>query len=362
MRGFGSPDRGSKLAMERGQGPWGRGAGESAAAPDPAPGPGEGPDQGPRNPWLGGDEQPPARRSASIDDIFRGRERRRPGGPAAGGPGLGKFLLPLGAALVFGALAASAMHVLDEGEQGLVTTLGRYDGTIGPGLTVTLPWPIQQVSVRKTGEIAQMGFPAKGGEAMLLTRDQFLVNLAWQLRWKVRDLRAFSFAASDGEAVLRRLAEAQMRAAVAESPFDAMWDGTGQGQLQDRVRARLQAVLDAYGLGIAVEGVEVVRADPPARLADAFRRVSEVREDARKDQDQATKFAEQTLTKAQAEAAEFDKAYAEYKAAPGVTRQRIYYETMERVLANQQVVIGNGVNVTLPPPPSAAADAKAEKP
>lgn len=349
--------------MDAGRNPW-RGDGDTgSAASDPAPAPDKEGAAQPHNPWKSPEDEAQARRSAGIDDIFRGRDRRRRmgGGPdAAGpGPGLARLAGPLAAALVLGALAATSVHVLDEGEQGLVTTAGRYARTVGPGLTVTLPWPVQQVSVHKTAEIAQMGFPAKGGEATLLTRDQFLVNLAWQLRWKVRDLKAFSYGAADPEQTLRRLGEAQMRAAVAEVPFDALWDGTQQGALQDRVRRRLQAVLDAYGLGVAVEGVEVVRADPPARLADAFRRVSEVREEARKDQDTARKFAEQTLTKAEVETAEFDKAYGEYKAAPGVTRQRMYYETMEKVLGNnQKVVVGSGVNATVPLPASRAVAAE----
>lgn len=366
MRGIGSPRRGSKLAMSAGHGPWGGGHGDGTAPSDPVPArddaasPGSGKAEAP-NPWKSGDEEGPSRRSANIDDIFRGRgRRRRPDGAPPAGPGLARLALPLGAALALGALAASAVHVLDEGEQGLVTTAGRYERTIGPGFALTLPWPLQQVSVHKTAEIAQMGFPAKGGEAMLLTRDQFMVNMAWQLRWKVRDLKAFSYAAQDPEETLRRLGAAQMRAAVAEMPFDGLWDGTGQGALQDRVRQRLQAVLDAYGLGVAVEGVEVVRADPPARLADAFRRVSEVREEARKDQNTARKFAEQTLTKAEVETAEFDKAYAEYKAAPGVTRQRMYYETMEKVLGNnRKVVVGAGVNATVALPPAGAGTAEA---
>lgn len=345
--------------MDAGRNPWRGGDDTASGASDAVSAPDGGPEQEPRNPWQSPDGEDPPRRSAGIDEIFRGRQRRRaPGGPGAGGsgaggagPGLARLAAPLAVALVLGALASSSLHVLGEGEQGLVTTAGRYARTIGPGLTLTLPWPVQQVSVHKTAEIAQMGFPAKGGEAMLLTRDQFMVNLAWQLRWKVRDLKAFRYGVGDPEQALRRLGEAQMRAAVAEVPFDALWDGTQQGALQDRVRQRLQALLDAQGLGVAVEGVEVVRADPPARLADAFRRVSEVREEARKDQDTARKFAEQTLTKAEVETAEFDKAYGEYKAAPGVTRQRMYYETMEKVLGNnQKVVVGSGANATIPLP------------
>lgn len=359
MSELGGPERDGKQESGEGKNPWAGGENEAASAGKPAPAGNSG--EEPRNPWLNQEVAPPSRRSAGIDDIFRARRGKGGGNGSSRRADMAKWLLPLGSALVLGALAASSFHVLGEGQQGLVTTLGRYEGTVGPGLTVTLPWPVQRVEVRNTGEIAQMGFPESGGETLLLTRDQFLVNLAWQLRWKVKDLRAYSYAVDEPQAVLRRLATAQMRAAVAESAFDAVWDGTGQTQLQDRVRKRLQAVLDAYGMGVSVEGVEVTRADPPGRLAQAFQRVNDVREAARKDQNTARNYAQQTLSNARAEADEFNKAYAEYKVNPEVYRRRTYYDTMEKVLGNnQKVVVGTGVNATLPSPaPRAAAPADA---
>lgn len=346
MRGNGSPERDGKS-------PWGASDDENPVADSERPAPGE---SEPRNPWQNQSDGDPGRRAPNLEQIFGPRSQR--GGP--GGPGLRRFALPLVVALGFGALASSAFHVLAQGEQGLITTFGRYTQTVGPGLSVTLPWPAQQVEVRNTGEIAQMGFPAKGGSAPLLTRDQFVIDLTWQLRWKVRDLKAFAYAVKDPEETLRRLAETQMRAAVAEQPFDAVWDGTGQTALQDRVRQRLQALVDAYRMGVTVEGVEITRADPPARLAESFQKVVEVRDAARKDQDTARKYAEQTLSNAQAEASEFEKAYAEYQQSPEVTRRRIYYETMEKVLGNnRRVVIGGpGVAATVALPPAEPQAAK----
>lgn len=360
MSELGGPKRDGKQDDGEGKNPWAGGESEAVSAGDAAPAGSEA--EEPRNPWLSHEPERQPRRSAGIDDIFRSRANRRGSGPSRRGD-MARWLLPLGSALILGALAASCFHVLGEGEQGLVTTLGRYEGTVGPGLSVTLPWPVQHVDVRDTGKIAQMAFPETGGETLLLTRDQFLVNLAWQMRWKVKDLRAYSYAVDDPTDALRRLATAQMRAAVAETPFDAVWDGTGQGGLQDRVRKRLQAQLDAYGMGVSVEGVEVTRADPPARLAAAFQRVNEVREAARKDQNTARNYAQQTLANARSEADEFNKAYAEYKVSPEVFRRRMYYDTMEKVLAgNQKVVVGSGVSVALPAPavkaPAPAAPAE----
>ncbi len=348
MSELGGPERDGKQDGGEGKNPWAGGDGEAASTGDPAPAATEA--EEPRNPWLGREPERQPRRSAGIDDIFRSRAYRRGSAPSRRGD-MARWLLPLGSALILGALAASSFHVLGESQQGLVTTLGRYEGTVGPGLSVTLPWPVQHVEVRDTGKIAQMAFPETGGETLLLTRDQALVNLAWQMRWKVKDLRAFSYGVDDPNGALRRLATAQMRAAVAELPFDAVWDGTGQTALQDRVRKRLQAVLDAYGMGVSVEGVEVTRADPPGRLAAAFQRVNEVREAARKDQNTARNYAQQTLANARSEADEFNKAYAEYKVSPEVFKRRMYYETMEKVLAgNQKVVVGSGGSVALPSP------------
>lgn len=366
MSGNGSRDNSPPLAMSGDNSPWGgRGTAPDKAgeAGDPAPGsdPGNGGETG-GNPWLPPGKDEASRRSAGLDDILR---QRRGGGPLRRLPGGGaprgwwRWVLA-GSACAW--LVTTSIHFIGQGEKGLVTTMGRYSHLADPGIALTLPWPVQALTVRNTGKVEQLAVPDSAGENLLVTRDGQLIDLTFQLRWKVRDLRLFEYQVSDPEAALRALVSAQMRASVAELPFDAVWDGSRQGELQNRVLARTQAVLDSWRMGVRLEGIDITRANPPARLAEAFKRVTAAREAVRKEEDKARKWSVSALEGARAEADAFDAVYAQYKIAPEVTRQRMYYETMEHVLANNPRVIADTGNVTLTLPGAVAAPAPGASP
>ena len=353
--------------MAKSDSPWGEGGGEGARGsdaptgePEPAPPPPEG--EAPRNPWLTPDVEPPPRRSASIDDIFR---NRRGGGSPGGG------LFPVGSSagwrwlpwLALGTLAAwlvsTSVHVLAQDERALVTTMGRYTDTIGPGLHVTLPWPVQVVLRQQTGLETSTQLPEKESETLMPTSDGELIDLSFQVRWRIGDLRQFSFNLPGGEAAIRRLADAEMRAGVAELPFDALWTGKRQADLQQRVLGRMQRVLDAWHSGVTVSAVEVLRAGPPGRLAETFQKITAAKVKAGKDRESALAYRDQVTKEASGEVDDFDKAYASYKIAPAVTRRRMYDNMMARVLRNNPVVIGGtGMPATAPP----SADGKAAAP
>ncbi|HQN53743.1 MAG TPA: protease modulator HflK [Novosphingobium sp.] len=365
----GSGDDGQTMAMSGDKNPWGGrigAAGEQDTA-DPAP-PIVG-ETSSGSPWLPPAKDEAARRSAGLDDILR---QRRGGGKGGGDP-----LRSLPGRAVQGAwwrwalagslcawLVTTTVHVVGQGEKGVVTTMGRFSHLADPGVTLTLPWPVQAIALRTAGKVEQMAVPEGAGENLLVTRDGQLIDLTFQMRWKVSDLRQFEYQVSDPEAALRSLAAAQMRAAVAELPFNPLWDGSRQGELQARVLARTQAVVDSWRMGVRLEGIDITRANPPARLGPAFSRITEAREEARKAQERAQEWAASALEGARAEADAYDAVYAQYKISPEVTRQRMYYETMERVLANNPKIIAEGgaVNLNLPdggktPTPPAAAPA-----
>ena len=115
---------------------------------------------------------------------------------------------------------------------------------------------------------------------------------------------------------------------------------------------RMQAVLDAYRSGIAVQGVEIGKTDPPERVVEAFKDVSAAQQDADADINRARAWAQQIRAQAEGEAAAFDKVYEEYRLAPDVTRRRMYYETMERILGktDKTVIEAPGVTPYLPLP------------
>ena len=345
--------RGQPLAMAKSDGPWGGGGEAPDGEPAPAPVPAEG--EAPRNPWLIPEPEAPPRRSASIDDIFRkGRGGGTPGGGLIPqGSNLGLRWLPwLAAGTIAAWLLSTSVHILAQDERALVTTMGRYSATIGPGLHMTLPWPLQSVLRQQTGSELRTQVPEKESETLMPTSDGELIDVTFQIRWRISDLRQFTFNLPGGEAAIRRLADAEMRAGVAELPFDALWSGKRQADLQQRVLGRVQKVLDAWHAGVTVSAVEVLRAGPPARLADTFQKIGAAKEGAAKNREDADRYVDQIVRNATVKAQDFDKAYASYKIAPEVTRRKMYDEMMERVLRNNPVVVG-GTGMPLTAPPSA---------
>ena len=328
--------------MSKGKGPWDGKEGEEEAVPGNAPA-AQPPET--RSPWQAEGDASSQRRSAHIDDIFRSRSAAR---AALGSAPLRRGLIGwIVAAVMAGAMLATTLHVLGDGEEGVVSRLGRYHRTTGPGLSVTLPWPFEQVQVFQVSQIRPLVMPEKPGETLMLTRDGELIDLAFQVRWRISDLSDFAFRIKDPELAIRDLAEAEMRAGAAETRFDPLWDGSRRGEVAERVRQRMQAVLDAWHAGVRIEGVEITKADPPGKLADAFLKIANARDSARKAREGAEQWAANTLANAQVEAAEFDAAYAQYRAAPQATRTRMYYQTMEQLTANAGQVVVSGAQASI---------------
>ncbi len=356
------------LAMA-GKSPWGGnkgdGSGEGSGGDGPEPSGSDdksgGKSGGPRNPWLpsGSDD---ARRSAKIEDIFknRGPEGPRRGGGGPGGPGFhlpprsnGKSWVPvLVGAAVLGWLAVSSVHFVQPKEQGIVTTLGKYSRTLEPGTNMTLPWPIQQVDVEQVSTIRSERIPVGGEQKLILTGDQNLVDLSYLIRWNIKDLKQYKFQLAEPDETIREVAEAAMRASVAERTLDETFSGAGRAEIEQRVRRRMQAILDAYRAGVAVQGVEIAKTDPPAEVNEAFKDVTVAEQDADAAMNTARGTAQQILERAQGETIAFDKVYEQYRLAPEVTRKRLYYETMERILSqtDKTIVEANGVQTYLPLP------------
>ena len=364
------------LAMA-GKSPWGdRGTGgdKPEGTPDPDKGatPPEGSSaseperkpksKGPRNPWLPPADEP--RRSASIEDIFR---NRGPEGPrrvgsfgGGGGPGFrlperpgGKSWFPVAiAAIVAVGLSVSMVHQIGTTEQGIVTTFGKYSRTLDPGFRITLPWPIQQVDVEEVSQFRSEQIPAGTEQKLMLTGDQNLVDLSYNVRWSIKDLKQFRFQLADPEGTLRDVAEASMRASVAQKNLNDVLSGSGRADIEQSVMQRMQAILDAYRSGIDIQGVQIRKTDPPKEVEEAFKDVSAAQQDADAEVNRAEAYAQQILARAQGDAASFDKIYAQYKLAPEVTKRRLYYETMERVLRqnDKTVIEAPGVQSYLPLP------------
>lgn len=333
-------------------GPWGGGS--------PDGGKDEGSDE-PGNPWT----RPPRKRvrkvrvagQPAIEDLIRrGRERfggNLPGGglPSSfGGRPIWGYAL---AAFVLLWLGTTSIHRVDPQERGVVTRFGRYQSTLAPGMSFTLPAPVDTVTRVNVDQISSFDVPASGGENLVLTGDQNIIDLAYSVRWSVRDPELYLFELAEPEDTIKEVAESAMREEIARVTLDEAI-GPMRAQIEARVVTRMQAVLDRYKSGVAVEGVAIKQADPPAAVNDAFKDVSAAQQDAQSSLSQARGYAQQVEANAQGAAQAFDKVYDAYKLAPEVTRRRMYYETMEAVLAKTDKVIvdtpGTAPYIPLPLP------------
>ncbi len=322
---------------------------------------GQGGKEGPKNPWTRPTGVPPSgggrnganggggRGPAAIDELMR-RARGSFGGGLPGGPdGRALWLYGIGAIVLIW-LGTTSIHRIGPQERGIVTTLGSFSRTLTPGIGLTLPAPLENVQVIDVEEIRTIDIGSNAENPnLVLTGDENIIDLAYSVRWNIRNAERYAFQLADPDRTIGEVAESAMRAAVASVKLtDAL--GPGRVAIEDEVRARMQEILDSYRSGVLVQGVAIKQADPPDEVNDAFKEVSAAQQTAQTYLNEARAYAQQLTAKAQGEAAAFDKVYTQYKLAPDVTRRRMYYETMEQVLANvdKTIVEARGVTPYLP--------------
>ncbi|WP_037499568.1 FtsH protease activity modulator HflK [Sphingomonas jaspsi] len=329
------------------KGPWG--------APPSGNGGNGGGDEPPKGPWGSGGKPRPPRRSGNISslDEFLQKSRGRFGGSGDGG-GFGPLGSPSASligwavlGLVALVLLLSTVHSIAAAERGVVTQFGRYSRTINPGVGFTLPWPIervQKVDVTDNRRI-EVGTTGDQGETLMLTGDQNLIDIAYQVRWNIKNPENYLFELKDPEKTVQQVAESAMRQVIANVSLEGAM-GPQRGLIEARVAEEMQRILDGYKSGVQILGISLRQADPPAKVNDAFKEVTAAQQDAQTEINNANAYRLQLKQISEGESAAFDKVYEQYKLAPGVTRRRMYYETMERVLKNVDKTIVETNNVT----------------
>lgn len=364
-------------------GPWGGGGsnGGGSNGDDRDGGRGNGGDDnrgGPRRP-----SDPPG--LSQIDDLVKsGQERLRVlmggrggngggngRGPAGGGRGpdgplVTKQGIGLAAVAAVGIWGFMSFYSVRPEERSVELFLGEFSQIGEPGLNFA-PWPlvtkdIVPVGVEQTTEIGLAGQATDGG--LMLTRDQNIVDIGFQVVWNISDPSNYLFNLADPQDTIRAVSESAMRDIIARSELSPILN-RDRGLIVADLRTAIQSTLDSYNSGISVIRVNLQRAAPPADVADAFRAVQSAQQQRDTLQNQADAYANQAtagargqaaalleeaeayrarvVNDARGEAAAFISVYDEYTKAPEVTRRRMYLETMERVLGGMNKVILDGV-------------------
>lgn len=352
-----------------GGGPWGGGGNQGPWG------------QGPRGP-SGPQGSPP-----DLEDIIRrGQDRLRRALPGGGGASPAVFGL-IAAALV-ALWAFKAVYTVQPDEVAVELRFGVPKAEFSqPGLHFHW-WPIETVETANISEqlVDIGGGTATGnGSGLMLSGDQNIVNVQFSVAYQVSDPRAYLFDVSDPDGMLRQVAESAMREAVGRRPAQDIFRDDREG-IAASVRELIQTTLNGYRAGLNVNAISIEDAAPPREVADAFDEVQRAEQDEDKFVEQANQYSNQKLGQARGEAAQiredaaayknrvvqeaegeaqrFISVYDEYAKAPDVTRQRLYLETMERVLRDSSKVIveqGNGQGV-IPYLPLPALQQKAPAP
>ena len=291
-----------------------------------------------------------------------------------------KLLLPIVVLLLL-LWIGSGIYVVGPGEVGVVLHFGREIAIAQPGLNFRLPWPIQRHEIVDVQRVrsAEIGYRSsvRGGsftqrvseEALMLTGDENIVEVQLFVQYIVQDPSKYLFRARDPESTLRAAAEVALRSIVGRNTIDYTMT-EGREDVQAQVRVYLQRLLDDYQTGLLATAVQLLVVDAPDQVRNAFHDVVRAWEDrerltqeaegyredviprARGEAHQiiqaAEAYREQRVLRAMGEAARFSAVLREYQLAPDVTRERLYLETMERVLPKAEKFILSGDSGVVP--------------
>src|ERR1700751_2121285 len=332
---------------------------------------------GPKGPWGSG-QQPVGPRPPDLEDLLRrGQDRLQQLLPGGYFSGLGIALIVAGAIAIW---AMSGFFRVQPDELGVVLRFGKYVRDEQPGLRYHLPYPIETVLLPKALRISTISIgmtliddPARRGrtmrdvpeESLMLTGDENIVDVDFTVLWRIKPKGAadFLFNIQNPEGTVKAVAESAMREVVGKSSIQPILTGA-RTSTEQSVQELMQRTLDNYGSGIQITQVQMQKVDPPAQVIDSFRDVQAARADLERLQNEAQTYAnrvvpdakggaaqllqaaegdkQQAIAGATGESARFLKVYNEYAKAKDVTRERIYLETMERVLGGSEKLVFDG--------------------
>ena len=364
------------MAGNNSGGPWGGGGNRG----------GSGGNGGGQRPPSGGGKRPDM---PEIDEIVKkGQEQLRVlmGGKSGGGSnkggegpaGLGAGGIGLVVLVAVAMWSFASFYRVDTSEQSVELFFGEYYKTGNEGLNFA-PWPvvtkeILPVTTNNTENIG-VGRGSRADEGLMLTGDENIVDVDFQVVWNINDAQKFLFNLAEPRETIRAVSESVMREIVARTDLTPILT-TGKGKIASELHSLIQNTLDSYDSGVNIVEVNFDKADPPQPVRDAFRDVQaaeQTRDTLEKQADaysntavaqargkaaqlleRAEGYRSQVVNEAEGEASRFLAVYEEYKKAPEVTRKRLYLETMERVFADVNKVIiddktgGGGVVQYLP--------------
>jgi len=201
---------------------------------------------------------------SSLDDFLRKSRARfsTGGGGLPGRPNASMFLwVAIGLVALW--LIFTSFHSIAPGQRGVVTRVGRYVYTLGPGVGMTLPSPMESVRKIDVENIRNTDLGSGNSNDLMLTGDQNLIDIAYSVRWNIRTPELYLFQLAQPDETISEVAESAMRAVISQvSLNDAM--GDKRAEIETQVAETMQRILDGYRSGIQVQGIAIKQAEHPA--------------------------------------------------------------------------------------------------
>ena len=312
------------------------------------------PGGGNRDPWggKGGSEGPPdldemARKMRErVNNMFGGR-----GGKSGGGK---PFNFGLIAIIAVVAWVLSGIYIVEPAERGVVLRLGEFNKVTGPGPH----WYMRGIETVDVVDVDQLRTVSH--RAKMLTKDENIIQVGLAVQYQVKDAKEYLFRVRDPDFTLQEAAESALREVIGAIPMDEFLTG-GRAAIVQQTMELTQSIIDKYSTGLILTSVNLEDPQPPEEVQGAFEDAIKAREDQVRYRNQAEAFAldilpkargdairmteaasayrEQVIAQAEGETSRFSQTLTEYEKAPEVTRKRLYLETMEYVLANNNKVI-----------------------
>ncbi|MCP4186093.1 MAG: FtsH protease activity modulator HflK, partial [Gammaproteobacteria bacterium] len=321
-------------------------------------------------PWNepGKDKDPWGQRNndgpPDLDELFNNLKKKFGGAFGGGGKGRGSNI-PSGPGNLSGIVgfviiallvvwSLTGIYIIDEGWAGVETRFGSRTTVTQAGPHWHMPYPIEDVEKINVSDIRTARSKAK-----MLTSDENIVVMSIEIQYNVKDAQSFAFEVRDPDLTLQQTAETAIREVVGINDMDLIIT-EGRAIVGSATKEIMQQILDNYNTGINVVTVNMDEAQPPEEVQDAFNDAIKAREDEQRIINEANAYRNDVVPKArgegeglleqaeayktrvvksaQGETNRFDQLLAEYQRAPEVTRERLYIDTIESVLARSPKV------------------------
>ena len=248
----------------------------------------------------------------------------------------------------------SGIYIVNDGERGVVLQFGSFNEITMPG-PHWIPRFIQSVEIVDVSKIRSVQ-----QKAVMLTEDENIVSISFAIQYDIKDASDFIFNLREPDITVSQAGESAIREVMGQNTMDFIIT-EGRTKVAEDTKGLLQNVLDTYGAGVNVQSLNILEAQPPEQVQDAFSDAIKAREDeqryineaeayrneiiplargqAKQMLEQAIAYKVKLINAAEGEASRFTQLYSEYKKAPAVTKERLYLEAVESVLSNSSKVM-----------------------